>query len=98
MTPCPKVSPSTTSHSLHVLYRVHPGNTSLLGKFSYPIGPFDSHPISKFGKLHEVFEHGFNLKGRTQCTFLIGSCINIDLLGMIHMNYGPLEGVPCLYL
>jgi hypothetical protein len=27
-----------------------------------------------------------------------GSCIKIDLLGMIHMTCGPLEGVPCLSL
>ena len=98
MTTCPKVSPSSTSHSLHGLDRVHLGNTPLLGKLAYPIGPFDNPPISKFGKLHKVFEHMFNLKGGIQSACLGGSCIKIDLLGMIHMTCGPMEGVPCLSL
>jgi len=65
MTPYLEVSTPSTSHSLHGPERVHPGNTPLLGELAYPIGLFDNLPISKFDKLHKVFEHVFNLKGES---------------------------------
>jgi hypothetical protein len=75
-----------------------PGKHSSTWGIGLPNRTLDNPPISKFGKLHKVFEHMFNLKGGIRCACLGGSCIKIDLLGMIHMTCGPLEGVPCLSL
>jgi len=96
--PIPKVSPSSTSHSLHGLDRVQPGNTPLLRELAYLIGNVDNPPIFKFGKLHKVFENVFNFKGGWNILVLVALVLIFIYLAWFIWLLDPWKAyLICLY-